>query len=174
MRVLFDDAGNPAMSNGHGIDARWLVPVSGAVALGPALVWDGRVAHFFDWDDAHAYWLGDQWVGAAIGWSRPMREGDLDVSLVVALVGAVGRPEDGPRLDKQDPLARFSYWFTAPTQNERWVGPGTFQAARADARLPISDRWSVGLDARFARTTEVALTTELGAHVWTGATWGAR
>jgi hypothetical protein len=177
LRVLSSSYGQLAFSGAHAVDVRYLLRVSDPIAVGVAGLWSGEVAYLESWDDAHAYWLGSQWLGPAARWSHDGAHTLVELALGIGLVGGLGRPDEGPRLEKQDPLKRPSYWFTAPVQGERWATAATCQNARLDLRLMPADEsrhWVVGLDTRLVRTTEPVLAIDLGATAWIGRTWGSR
>jgi hypothetical protein len=169
-----------AVSGTNAIDARWLLPVTGAVDLGPAAVWDARMNLLDDWDDAHGYWLGAQWVGPAARWTRDLGAHHLEVAMGAGLVGAVGRPPEPPRLEKQDPLQQPLFWLVGPARGERFTTIATTQAVRLDAMLALprpegrDGGWVLGVDTRLVRTTLPAIAVDLGTTAWIGRSWGTR
>jgi hypothetical protein len=177
LRVSSSSYGQIAFSGVHDADVRYLLRASDSVGIGIAGVWSGVVDLLESWDDAHAYWLGSQWVGPAARWTLDARRSRVELALAVGLVGGLGRPEDAPRLEKQDPLKRVSYWFTAPVQGERWTSLPTTQNALLDVHWSPHDegrKWAAGLDTRLVRTTEPVIAVDLGATAWVGRTWGKR
>jgi hypothetical protein len=177
LRLLATRYGQIAFSGAHRADARWLTSVTPTFAVGPAVLWDSRMDYLESWDDAHGYGFGSQWIGPACRWVIERSDGrPIELAAAFALVGAVGRPEDAPPLEKQDPLKRPSYWLVGPTENERWVTLATFQAVRVDAMLggDAEHRWAYGLDTHLVRTTESAVAVDVGAALWLGRTWGRR
>jgi hypothetical protein len=177
LRVLSSSDGQIAFSGVHDADVRYLLHASDSVGIGIAGVWSGVVDVLESWDDAHAYWLGSQWVGPAARWRLDARRSRVELALALGFVGGLGRPEDAPRLEKQDPLKRISYWFTAPVQGERWMTPATCQNALFDVRLSPRDddrHWVMGVETRLVRTTEPVIAVDLGATAWVGRTWGKR
>ena len=175
LRVLSSTYGQLAFSGAHAVDVRYLLRASDSFAIGPAAVWSGEVAYLESWDDAHAYWIGSQWFGPAARWVHDRKRSRVELAFALGLFGGLGRPDEGPRLEKQDPLKRLSYWFTAPVQGERWATLGTCQNALVDVRLSPRERhWAVGLDTRLVRTTVPAIAVDLGATAWIGHTWGSR
>jgi hypothetical protein len=177
LRLLSSSYGQIAFSGVHDVDVRYLLRASDSVGIGVAGVWSGAVNVLESWDDAHAYWLGSQWVGPAARWARDGRRSRVELALAVSLFGGLGRPDDAPRLEKQDPLKRISYWFTAPVQGERWATLASCQNALFDVRLSPGDddrKWAMGLETRVVRTTEPVIAVDLGATAYVGHTWGKR
>ena len=148
---IFDRFGDLAATLDYGLDAAWLLPASAHFSLGPMFAWETRINYLYRWDDAHAYWLGTQWLGLAARFSTPLSsEWRLEVAGSMALLGFEGRPP-AYRLIKQEGVDRVAYYFSAPLQSESFSTPATLQAFRLDVSLRRALGWSLGLETSFTR-----------------------
>lgn len=177
LRILANRFGHIAASVDHSADLRlyWELWPRLRLELGPMLAWDARMNYLESWDNAHGYWLGSQWAGPALRWSRRLGASDLRVGIAGAVVGAYGRPPDH-RFVKQDPLKNVGFWFAGPVRGERLAGPASLQALRLEIALdrPVEGgkRWSYGLDTRFTRAVEPRPSFDLSSTLYFARTWG--
>ena len=167
----------------HGIEATWHLGVYAGetwrVAVGPAVAHQADVHYLAEWDDAHGYWLGAQWLGASARVVHRAWDGwRLEATPTVGLVGFASRPP-AYRFAKQDALDRVGFWLSTATSDERFATLADLQAIRVDLALrhapfDASDAaggWSFGVDARLSRysapATFVAVESVLyAAYAW--------
>ncbi|MCC6619952.1 MAG: hypothetical protein IT385_01775 [Deltaproteobacteria bacterium] len=166
----------------HGLRARYGVTLqSGAWALrlGPALGWETDVAYLETWDDGHAYWVTDRWLGVAgEAATRLSRCWALSLEVELALVAIQSRLPRTPT-HQQDELDAFAFWFSAPQRDPRFTWIGETQRARISAELWRSDSktavlagWGLGADVRLVHASWPAslVILELGLRFMTA--WG--
>lgn len=125
------------------------------VGVGPAFGWETDIAYFETWDDAHAYWLTDRWLGPTVtAWTRldPCWRVDLEGELM--LVALESRRPRAPDY-KQDGLDAFSFYFAEPQRYRRfaWLADtqrlrlaADFWRSRSDGPLP--NGWALGAETR--------------------------
>jgi hypothetical protein len=109
--------------------------------------------YFFDWDDAHAYWLTVVGVGpAAAGeWSLGGRR--LAASVELPTFGLYGRPPL-ERRRKVDDLVQVGTWFALPFSRLEAAGPPELWAldARVDYAASARVGWHYELSLRTAES----------------------
>jgi hypothetical protein len=184
MAVLWNRYGHMGASLDHDVDAAWTVRVFRALtwqlALGPAIASDSHFNFLFSWDDAHAYWLGAQWLGPAFrSEGRVSDHWRWEGRASFALVGFEGRPP-AYRYHKQETRPSVTYPFTQPYHGESFVTVADLQAVRADVALRraaytgagVGRGWSFGVDARLARTGIPATNINLSACLYAARAWG--
>lgn len=181
---LFNRYGHQAGTLTYSADAAWTFTALRAstwhVALGPALALDSRISLLFSWDDAHAYWLGSQWLGPAARFmSRLTGTWRMEASAALALLGFEGRPPSY-RYKKQETSTHLGYYFTQPQRSEKFVLVDELQTFRLDLavrradydRFDVGRGWAFGLDLRMARASEPATNINLSACLYASRAWG--
>jgi hypothetical protein len=167
-----------------GADAAWTVPIyrlpTSYWALGPAVVLDSRLSVIYSWDDAHAYWLGTEWLGPQLRYGQRLSETwSLESSLTFALAGFERRPP-AYRYRKQDLRPGAGYLLGRPLASQDGVTTLDLQAVRLEVGLrpsaftgsDVGRGWSWGLDARMTRTTLRAYRLDLSACLYASYAWG--
>jgi hypothetical protein len=188
MSALWNRYGHIAAAVDHNLDAAWTLLVFRAVgwhlALGPQIALDSRLNYLLSWDDAHAYWLGSQWLGPAFRGEGHLSESwRWEARASFALVGFEGRPPTY-RYHKQETRPEVTYFFTQPNSSESFVTLADLQVVRLDvavrrtaysgAGAGVGRGWSFGLDVRLARTSIPATNINLGACLYAARAWGLR
>lgn len=183
-RAVFDRFGHFGISIDYGVDVSWILTAytgeGWRFALGPAFAWDTSINYLASWDDAHAYWLGTQWLGpsgrflvrAFDGWR-------VEAGVTLALIGLESRPPL-VRFKKQDALNQFSYYVVETHSSERFVGIQDLQVLRLEVTLrPValeaSDAaggWAFGVDTRLKRTGTPKMTVDLSVAIFASYAWG--
>jgi hypothetical protein len=184
MSVLWNRYGHIAAAVDHNVDAAWTLRVFRAMswhlALGPQIALDSRLNYLLSWDDAHAYWLGSQWLGPAFrAEGRLAEHWRWEARAAFALVGFEGRPPPY-RYHKIDVHPSVTYFFTQPNSSESFVTVADLQVVRLDVAVRraaytgsgVGRGWSFGLDARLARTGIPATNLNLGACLYAARAWG--
>jgi hypothetical protein len=140
-----------------------------SLALGPVVVVDSRVNYLYAWDDAHAYWLGAEWVGPQARLAFPLGAAwQVEGTASLALVGLAGRPP-ARRFNKQDALNHVGFFFRRPLEDQGFVSPWELQALRLELaahRSPyrgpaVLGGWAFGAELRVARVDFPALNLNL-------------
>jgi hypothetical protein len=184
MAVLWNRYGHMGAGVDHDVDAAWTLRVfralSWQLALGPAVALDSHFNYIFSWDDAHAYWLGSQWLGPALrSEGRVSDRWRWEARASFALLGFEGRPP-AYRYHKQETRPSVTYFFTRPNSDEAFVTIADLQVVRADVAVRrsaytgsgVGRGWSFGLDVRLARTGTPATNINLGACLYAARAWG--
>jgi hypothetical protein len=186
LAFLFNRFGHPGATLTWGTDVAWTFNVLYADAwhleVGPALAFDNRTSLLFSWDDAHAYWLGSQWLGPAARTLRRLTDTwRLEASAAMALLGFEGRPPRY-RYNKQEASYHVDYYFTVPEQSEKFVMLNDLQVVRLDVavrraaynRFDVGRGWSFGLDFRLARTGIPDTNINMSLCAYASRAWGWR
>lgn len=184
MSMLWNRYGHTGATLDHNVDAAWTLRVLRAMgwhlALGPQIALDSRFNYIFSWDDAHAYWLGSQWLGPAFrAEGRLSERWRWEARASFALLGFEGRPPTY-RYHKQEIRPSFTYFFTQPNSSESFVTLADLQVVRLDVAVRraaytgsgVGRGWSFGLDARLARTGIPVTNINLGACLYAARAWG--
>jgi hypothetical protein len=184
MAVLWNRYGHMGATLDHNVDAAWTLRVFRAMgwhlALGPQIALDSRFNYIFSWDDAHAYWLGSQWLGPAFRAEGRLTEGwRFEARASFALLGFEGRPP-AYRYHKQETRPGVTYFFTQPNSSESFVTVADLQVVRLDVAVRratytgfgVGRGWSFGLDVRLARTGIPATNINLGVCLYAARAWG--
>jgi hypothetical protein len=184
LSVLWNRYGHMGASLDHNLDAAWTWRVFRALGwhleLGPEIALDSRLNYIVSWDDAHAYWLGSQWLGPAFRALGRLRERwRWEARATFALLGFEGRPP-AYRYRKIDVDPGITYFFTKPNSDERFVTLADLQVVRLDlavrravyAGAGVGRGWSFGLEVRLARTGIPATNINLGACLYAARAWG--
>jgi hypothetical protein len=184
MSVLWNRYGHIAAAVDHNVDAAWTLRVFRAMgwhlSLGPQIALDSRLNYILSWDDAHAYWLGSQWLGPAFrAEGRLSERWRWEARASFAVVGFEGRPP-AYRYRKIDVHPDVTYFFTQPNSSESFVTLADLQVVRLDVAVRraaytgagVGRGWSFGLDMRLARTGIPATNINLGACLYAVRAWG--
>jgi hypothetical protein len=182
--VVFNRFGHPGLTVSYGALADWTLTVLRATAwhisLGPALALDSRESVIITWDDAHGYWLGSQWLGPAARFMGQVNAAwRLEASAAMALVGFESRPPSY-RKKKQEIRPGVGFFFTQPTQSEKFVMLDELQVFRLELalrraaydRFDVGRGWAFGLDFRLASTTIPDTNINLSLCLFAGRSWG--
>ena len=186
LAFLFSRFGHPGATLDYGADLAWTFNVLYADAwhleVGPALAFDSRTNLIFSWDDAHAYWLGSQWLGPGARYLRRLTDTwRLEASAAMGLLGFEGRPPSY-RYKKQETSFHVDYYFTVPEQSEKFVMLNDLQVFRFDLavrragyhRFDVGRGWSFGLDFRLARTGIPDTNINMSLCAYASRAWGWR
>jgi hypothetical protein len=167
----------------QGLGLRYLFPLRPLgrwrLAVGPSAGLDADVSYFGDWDDAHAYWLAEAWLGGGARAWRPIRDRwRVDLAGELAVVGLQSRPPSY-RLNKQDPLDDPSFWLVDVYDDAEpgWIAD--WQLARVRIDLSRTDEtsfvtrsWRVGVELRLSRSSEPETAFAAAAKLVVGKAWG--
>jgi hypothetical protein len=130
-------------------------------ALGPAALLHVDKLYFFDWDDAHLYWMTVAAIGPAAAGEWALGPGVATAALELPTVGLLGRPPL-ERRRKVDDLVQVSTWFTLPFSALKLAAPPDLIAL--DARFAFAPsarvRWHYDLSLRTAREPRRAAVLE--------------
>lgn len=137
--------------------------------LGATLLANVDAVYFYDWDDAHLYWMTSYAAGPLLSFRRLRGERRTELALALPVVGVVARPPE-VRYDKVDDLVFVRTWFALP---HRGFSAATWPALfLADARLmhDLSRKTRVRYDLSFRTTSRprraAVLAHEVGVE-WT-------
>jgi hypothetical protein len=137
--------------------------------LGAALLAHVDAVYFYDWDDAHLYWMTSYAAGPLLSLRRIRGERKTELALALPVVGVVARPPE-VRYGKVDDLVFVSTWLTLPHRGFR---AATWPALLlADARLAhdLSRKTRLRYDLSFRTTSRprraAVLAHEVGVE-WT-------
>jgi hypothetical protein len=167
----------------HGLGLRYLFPVRPLgrwrLAVGPSAGVDADVSYFGDWDDAHAYWLAEAWLGGGARAWRPFGAGwRADLAGELAVVGLQSRPPTY-RLNKQDPLDDPSFWLVDVHQDGEpgWIADWQLARLRIDLSRGsetsfVSRSWRFGVELRLSRSSDPETAFAAAAKLVVGKAWG--
>jgi hypothetical protein len=183
---LVNRYGHQGATLSYSADATWTLTALRAstwhLAVGPALALDSRISLLFSWDDAHAYWLGSQWLGPAGRFVGRLTDAwRLEATASTAFLGFAGRPPSY-RYSKQETSSHVGYYFTQPQRSEMFMMLDALQTFRLDvavrrarySRFDVGRGWAFGLDFRLARTSVPAPNINLSACLYASRAWGLR
>lgn len=137
--------------------------------LGAVLLVQADAVYFYDWDDAHLYWMTSYAVGPALAYR--LRRGGKMTSFALALpvFGVVARPPE-VRYDKVDDLIFVRTWFTLPHRGARMATWPELFLVDAHLAHDLTRRARLRYDLSFRTTSlprrAVALAHEVGVE-WT-------
>jgi hypothetical protein len=183
LAVGADRLGARGLALEHGLGLRYCLLLRSTetwrVAAGPGAGIDADVFFFGDWDDAHAYWMGVSWLGAAGRAWRPLgRTWRLDLTGELGLLGRASRPPTY-RLNKQDPLASPGFYFRDVYRDADAVWIGNWQLLRARIELSptqgrswITRAWRFGVELRMARAADPEAAFALALKLVAAKSWG--
>jgi hypothetical protein len=149
--------GHRAAAASAGARVAGLKRVSGAPEAGTHLSFglSGQLGvdqlYFFDWDDAHAYWLTIAAVGPAAAGEWNLGGRRVAASVELPSFGLYGRPPL-ERRSKVDDLVQVGTWFTLPFSRLEAAGPPELVAldARVDYTASARIGWHYELSLRTA------------------------
>jgi len=181
-RYLEGRYGARALDFHHGLRLRHAFTVARgpwSFGVGPAFGWETDIAYLESWDDSHAYWSTDRWLGpTASAWTSLSDCWRLDIHAELLLVSVQSRPA-GRRTYEQDELDAFAFWFAAAQRHPRFAWIGDTQRLRVGAELwrsrsrtALADGWGLGLELRLVRAAEPEPFVLLEAALTLSTAWG--
>ncbi len=184
---MFDRDGHPAAGLFHALRLGYLAYArrsrpGWSLAVGPIVAWETDVLWLAKWDDAHAYWMGRRWFGAAARAWRPLNKRmRIDVTGETSLLGFESRPPSY-RYNNEDPLDLAVFYFADVNRSAKFGTLADFQAIRLEVDLDwthgvsgtVPSGWSIGIEQRIAHTSRPASAFIIEMTGRLGYSWGLR